>query len=67
MNNENKKVSDFIGEAYKDLPLEMRVKVNMTANELLEIQRRNKALVEDGGEVSSYEDGKNMRQEEKKI
>jgi len=29
----------------------MRVKVNMTANELLEIQKKNKALVEDEGEV----------------
>jgi len=48
MNNENRKVSDFISETYRDLPLEMRVRVNMTANELLEIQRRNKALIEDG-------------------
>jgi hypothetical protein len=61
MNNENRKVSDFIGEVYRDLPLEMRVKVNMTASELLEIQRRNKALVEDGEKLSSCEDGKNMR------
>ena len=57
MNNENKKVSDFISEAYRDLPFKMRVRVNMTANELLEIQRRNKALVEDGGEVDLREDG----------
>jgi len=61
MNNENKKVSDFISEAYRDLPLEMRVKVNTTANELLEIQRKNKALVEDGGKLSSCEDGKNLK------
>jgi len=61
MNNENKKVSDFIREVYRDLPLEMRARVNMTANELLEIQRKNKALVEDAGEVDLGEDGKNMR------
>ena len=61
MNNENKKVSDFIGEVYRDLPLEMRVRVNMTANELLEIQKRNKALVEDGGEVDLGEDGENLK------
>jgi len=61
MNNENKKVSDFISEVYRDLPLEMRVKVNMTANELLEIQKKNKALVEDGGKLSSFEDSKNMK------
>jgi len=61
MNNENKKVSDFISEAYRDLPLKMRVKVNITANELLEIQKKNKALVEDGEKLSSCEDGKNMK------
>lgn len=38
-----------ISEAYKDLPLEMRTKVNMTASELLEIQKKDKALVEDAG------------------
>jgi len=61
MNNENKKVSDFISEVYRDLPLEMRVRVNMTANELLEIQRKNKALIEDGKKLSSHEDIKNMK------
>jgi len=60
MNNENKKVSEFNNEDYKNLPLEMRVRVNMTARELLEIQRKNKVLVESVGEVSSYEDSKNM-------
>jgi len=59
MNNENKKVSDFISEVYRDLPVEMRARVNMTANELLEIQRRNKALVEDGGKVDLGRDGEN--------
>jgi len=39
------------------LPLKMQVKVNMTANELLEIQRKNKALVEGTGEVDLGEDG----------
>jgi hypothetical protein len=61
MNNENRKVSDFINEVYKDLPLKMRVKVNMTANELLEIQRMNKALVADVGEVDFGDDGGNLR------
>jgi len=61
MNNENKKVSDFISENYKDLPLEMRTRVNMTANELLEIQRKNKALIESGEKLSSHEDRKNMK------
>jgi len=60
MNNENKKVSDFSNEDYKNLPLEMRVRVNLTASELLEIQRKNKALVEGGKKLSSYEDRKNI-------
>jgi len=58
MNNENKKVSDFSNEEYKNLPLEMRVRVNLTARELLEIQRKNKALVEEAGEVDLKKDGK---------
>jgi len=57
MNNENKKVSEFNNEDYKNLPLEMRTRINMTANELLEIQRKNKALVEEEGDVG--EDGEN--------
>jgi len=59
MNNENKKVSEFSNEDYKDLPLEMRVRVNLTARELLEIQRKNKALVEDAEEGDLKKDGKN--------
>jgi len=61
MNNKNKKVSDITSEAYRNLPLKLRVKVNTTANELLEIQRKNKALVEDGKKLSSYEDGRNLK------
>jgi hypothetical protein len=57
MNTKNKKVSDFISEAYRNLPLKLRVKVNTTAIEFLEIQRKNKALVEEAGKLSSYEDG----------
>jgi len=57
MNNENKKVSEFNCEDYKNLPTELRTRVNMTANELLEIQRKNKVLVEGEGDLSSYEDG----------
>jgi len=59
MNGEDKKVSDFISEVYRDLPLEMRVRVNMTASELLEIQKKNKALIEDGKDLSSYKDREN--------
>jgi hypothetical protein len=59
MNTENKKVSDFICEAYRNLPLKLRVKVNTTAIEVLEIQRKNKALVEDAGEVDLSDDGEN--------
>ena len=58
MNNENKKVSEFNFEDYKNLPLEMQVRVNLTARELLEIQRKNKALVEEAGEVDLKKDGK---------
>ena len=58
MNTKNKKVSDFISEAYRSLPLKLRVKVNTTAIEVLEIQRKNKALVEGMGEVYLGEDGK---------
>jgi len=57
MKNENKKVSEFSNEDYKNLPLEMRVRINLTARELLEIQRKNKALIEDGGEVDLGRDG----------
>jgi len=60
MNNENKKVSD-LSEAYRDLPLKLRVKANIAAIELLEIQRKNKALVEGGREVSSNDDSKNIK------
>jgi hypothetical protein len=60
MNTENKEVSD-LSEVYRELPIKMRVKVNTTAIELLEIQRKNKALAEDGEKLSSYEDSKNMR------
>jgi len=35
MNDENKKVSEINSENYKDLPIEMRTMVNMTARELL--------------------------------
>ena len=58
MNTENKKVSEINCEEYKDLPIEMRTMINMTANELLEIQRKNRALVEGAGEVDLGEDGK---------
>jgi hypothetical protein len=57
MNTENKKVSDFISEAYRNLPLKLRVKVNTTAIEVLEIQRKNKALIEEAGEVDLSDDG----------
>jgi len=59
MNNENKKVSEFNSNDYKDLPVEMRTGVIMTANELLEIQRKNKALIEAGEHLPSYKGRKN--------
>jgi len=59
MNNENKKVSEFNSNDYKDLPIEMRTGVIMTAKELLEIQRKNRALIEDGEHLPSYEGRKN--------
>ena len=59
MNGKDKKVSDYISKVYRDLPLNIRVRVNMTAAELLEIQRKNGAFFEDGGNLSSYEDGDN--------
>jgi len=55
MNNENKKVSEFNSDDYKDLPVEKRTAVIMTAKELLEIQKKNKALIE--GDLG--EDGEN--------
>ena len=66
MNDKNKKVSEFISKVYKDLTPEMRIKVNMTANELLEIQRKNKVLVEDVGILSSYDDKKIWNKRRKK-
>jgi hypothetical protein len=35
----------------------MRVRINLTARELLEIQRKNKALIESVGEVDLGEGG----------
>jgi len=60
MNNENKKVSEISSEDYKNLPIEMRARINMTASELLEIQRKNRALVEGEESLSSHDDENNM-------
>ena len=57
MNDKNKKVSEISSEDYKNLPIEMRARINLTASELLEIQRRNRVLVE--GEVDLERDGEN--------
>jgi len=55
MGEENEKVSDCFSDDYKNLPLKARVKVNLTARELLEIQEKNKALL-GGGEMLAVND-----------
>ena len=55
MGEENEKVSDCFSDDYKNLPLKARVKVNLTARELLEIQEKNKALL-GGWEKPALED-----------
>ena len=61
MNKKDKEVSYDFGEVYKDLPLKMRARVNMTARDLLEIQRGNNAFCDDGIDRSAGEDGEDGR------
>jgi len=60
MYSENKKVSYDFTDDYRNLPLNVRVKVNATARELLEIQKKNAALLEEAGEVGLSEDRGNV-------
>jgi len=56
MEGKDKEVSDLYKD-YKDLPLKMRVRVNMTAKKILEIQKENKAFIYNAIDASLYEDG----------
>jgi len=56
MEGKDKKVSD-LNKDYKDLPLKMRVRVNMTAKKILEIQKENKAFLSNAIDMSAHEDG----------
>jgi hypothetical protein len=61
MNVENKEFLENMGDAYKDLPVKMRVKVNATAAKLLELQKENGAFLDNAGDLSledEREDGK---------
>jgi hypothetical protein len=44
----NEEFPKILRDAYKGLPLKVRVKVNTTARKLLEIQRENNALINTG-------------------
>ena len=60
MSRKNKEVSCNFDEVYKELPLEMRVRVNLTASSLLEIQRDNNAFCDDGVDRFAGEDGEEI-------
>ena len=51
-------VSCNFGEFYKGLPLKMRIRVNMTAGKLLELQKENKAFSDDAEDPSFAEEAK---------
>jgi hypothetical protein len=57
MDQKNKGFLKTLRDMYKNLPLKMRVRVNMTAGELLELQKGNNAFSGDAGE-SSLDDGR---------
>ena len=54
--------SDDYKNAYKELSLKLRVKVNMTAGELLEVQRKDEALSRSMGELA-LDEGKRKNQD----
>ena len=56
MPRENRKVSYDFSDNYKNLPLNMRIKVNVTAVELLEIQKKNDTFPEEEIELVFGED-----------
>ena len=48
MDKKDKEVSYDFNEVYKELPVEMRTRVNITASSLLEIQKGNEAFCDEG-------------------
>ena len=60
MDKKDKEVSYDFNEVYKELPVEMRTRVNITASSLLEIQKGNEAFC-DGGIDRSEDDGEDRR------
>jgi hypothetical protein len=56
MDRKNKGFLKTLRDVYKKLPLKMRVRVNMTASELLELQKGNNAFAGDAGEKSLDEE-----------
>ena len=48
MSKKDKEVSYDFSEVYKELPVEMRTRVNITASSLLEIQKGNEAFCDEG-------------------
>jgi hypothetical protein len=61
MPGKDKKVSYHFSDDYRELPPKMRVRLNMTANKLLELQKENSAYltnVEDPSLDDDREDGK---------
>ena len=57
MSTKNKKVSYDFYDDYRNLPLNMRAKVNITAIELLEIQKEDEKFHGGGGELGLEEEG----------
>jgi hypothetical protein len=57
MTEKNKELPKALGDAYKGLPLKMRLRVNRTASRLLELQKENNAFQADAGDPS-LDDGR---------
>jgi hypothetical protein len=57
MDGKNNELPKALGDAYKDLTLKMRVRVNKTASKLLELQKENNAFTVDAGDPS-LDDGR---------
>jgi hypothetical protein len=53
MDRKTNKFHKVLRDAYKGLPLKMRVRVNMTAGELLELQKKNNAFLGNAGDRSA--------------
>jgi hypothetical protein len=51
MNKKNEENLKALGDAYKDLPLKMRVRVNITVAKLLAIQKKNSAFLNNVGDL----------------